>query len=240
MAESKYTAPNDFRAFCEMLGETENSITHHGIKGQRWGIRRFQNKDGTLTGDGKKRYEDKMSEALKRPARGQAKKDSKAFEKVKTRTIDAKDMGYDGPVTLVHAMVRPSGSINAMYRGTYKKVPVVANVEIDKKDKEQKHVTTEITKQLKSAKDGLDNEKVIKGYADKMGAEVAKDGKWFKINGTNFKTEPAHIATGSMLTFKTNTIDKMNDQPVTIDVYFDKKDGKIVPLAYDMAERHNF
>ncbi len=31
-------------------------IEHHGIKGQRWGVRRFQNKDGTLTSAGKKRY----------------------------------------------------------------------------------------------------------------------------------------------------------------------------------------
>lgn len=32
-------------------------LYHHGIKGQRWGIRRFQNKDGTLTEAGKKRKE---------------------------------------------------------------------------------------------------------------------------------------------------------------------------------------
>lgn len=31
-------------------------LYHHGIKGQKWGIRRFQNPDGTLTPDGKKRY----------------------------------------------------------------------------------------------------------------------------------------------------------------------------------------
>ncbi len=31
-------------------------LYHHGIKGQRWGIRRYQNKDGTLTNDGQKRY----------------------------------------------------------------------------------------------------------------------------------------------------------------------------------------
>lgn len=31
---------------------------HHGIKGQKWGIRRFQNKDGSLTAAGKKRYDD--------------------------------------------------------------------------------------------------------------------------------------------------------------------------------------
>ena len=31
-------------------------ISHHGIKGQKWGVRRFQNPDGSLTELGKKRY----------------------------------------------------------------------------------------------------------------------------------------------------------------------------------------
>lgn len=31
-------------------------LVHHGIKGQKWGIRRYQNKDGSLTPAGKKRY----------------------------------------------------------------------------------------------------------------------------------------------------------------------------------------
>lgn len=36
-------APNDF-------------LMHYGIKGQKWGIRRYQNPDGTLTAEGRKRY----------------------------------------------------------------------------------------------------------------------------------------------------------------------------------------
>lgn len=31
-------------------------IAHHGIKGQKWGIRRFQNEDGSLTAEGMARY----------------------------------------------------------------------------------------------------------------------------------------------------------------------------------------
>ena len=31
-------------------------IQHSGIKGQRWGVRRYQNEDGSLTEEGKKRY----------------------------------------------------------------------------------------------------------------------------------------------------------------------------------------
>lgn len=34
-----------------------NYIRHWGIKGMKWGVRRYQNEDGTLTNAGKKRYD---------------------------------------------------------------------------------------------------------------------------------------------------------------------------------------
>lgn len=33
-----------------------NKLYHSGVKGMRWGIRRYQNADGTLTEEGKERY----------------------------------------------------------------------------------------------------------------------------------------------------------------------------------------
>lgn len=34
----------------------KSDLTHHGIKGQKWGVRRYRNEDGTLTEAGKRRY----------------------------------------------------------------------------------------------------------------------------------------------------------------------------------------
>ena len=34
----------------------EDFLMHHGIKGQHWGVRRFQNEDGSLTPAGRERY----------------------------------------------------------------------------------------------------------------------------------------------------------------------------------------
>ncbi len=39
-----------------MKYESDNYLSHHGIIGQKWGVRRFQNEDGTLTEAGKERY----------------------------------------------------------------------------------------------------------------------------------------------------------------------------------------
>ena len=58
----------------------EEFLMHHGIKGMRWGVRRFQNNDGSLTPAGKKRYNvdiegaEKKLEAAKK-AEKQAKSD---------------------------------------------------------------------------------------------------------------------------------------------------------------------
>lgn len=69
-----------------------NELQHFGVKGQKWGVRRYENKDGTLTPAGRKRYNEdgtkkthKQKKAYKaevKVAKKQAKKDEKEAKKL--------------------------------------------------------------------------------------------------------------------------------------------------------------
>ena len=44
----------------------DDELMHYGIKGQKWGVRRFQNEDGTLTPAGRKKYKLEIKEENKK------------------------------------------------------------------------------------------------------------------------------------------------------------------------------
>lgn len=64
------------------------TLSHHGIKGQKWGIRRFQNEDGSLTPEGERRYGKMSSRKLYKTLT----KEYKAYRKTNGEGKHVKDL----------------------------------------------------------------------------------------------------------------------------------------------------
>lgn len=78
-------------------------LYHWGIKGMKWGVRRYRNEDGTLTETGKKRYSDDEPEQLGYKSTGlKARRARKANEKVDEgfKRWDESDKHRDNAISL--------------------------------------------------------------------------------------------------------------------------------------------
>ena len=127
----EYYGANDYRYY----------LAHHGIKGQKWGVRRFQNEDGTLTSAGRKRKEygiirrtrDRISGHIEtnrqivrntRNAKGIGNKASELFGYGRARTVDHVRQATEKRLaehsrTRLGKALHEQRSANAGYRSKY-------------------------------------------------------------------------------------------------------------------------
>lgn len=88
-----------------ILDRYDDYLAHYGVKGQKWGVRRFQNKDGSLTNAGRKKTSTKK--VSKRVQKAQIKFANKAktqsdisFHNAKSVNRLIKDNIDEGGLTL--------------------------------------------------------------------------------------------------------------------------------------------
>lgn len=73
------------------LQKIQNEMYHHGIRGQKWGVRRYQNLDGSYTAAGKERY----NTAQARYRSGEISKKELKAEKKAFKTAVRMDRGKE-------------------------------------------------------------------------------------------------------------------------------------------------
>lgn len=61
---------------------TEYELYHYGVKGMKWGVRRYQNKDGSLTRLGKKKLAKEASEYYKKEAEKRSSSNSTRIREI--------------------------------------------------------------------------------------------------------------------------------------------------------------
>lgn len=103
-------------------------LRHAGVKGMKWGIRRYQNKDGSLTPAGKKRYSEdsfRVKQIRKKKVRQMSNQELKdannrlQLERTYGELTKKKNRGQQA----VKAYIATAGTITAVVAatGTYKK-----------------------------------------------------------------------------------------------------------------------
>lgn len=80
-----YYSENDLQTFTDYA----DALEHHGILGQKWGVRRFQNQDGSLTDEGRERYGYGVKKWVETKGKAMAKGAAKATAKVAKSTAKA-------------------------------------------------------------------------------------------------------------------------------------------------------
>ena len=65
-------------------------LVHHGIKGMKWGVRRYRNKDGSLTAEGKLRSQKRADRQTNRDMKREYKRASKNRRALSTKELQSR------------------------------------------------------------------------------------------------------------------------------------------------------
>lgn len=96
--------------FDAAIRKKQDHLEHHGILGQKWGVRRFQNKDGSLTAAGKNRLVNKVNKK-----HNFSNKDDVSIDRRKENITSL--LAMVGTTAMSAVMGAPAGPIGALITG---------------------------------------------------------------------------------------------------------------------------
>ncbi len=199
-----------------------NELYHFGTKGMKWGIRRFQNEDGSLTEEGRRHYGYSLKRGIKniREARQKkklAKKRAKALEAARKARAEKR--------------AHEAAKKKAVETGTAEEVLKYKN-ELTTKDKQDIYNRLQADENLARI---ADNE------AKRRAEEAAKNSKWNKLKNVVSKVgdigEMVNKA-GSTYNATAKVINAFSDTKLPLIGEQQKTDPKSVKMAKEILSKY--
>lgn len=166
----------------------ENELTHWGVRGMRWGVRRFQNKDGSLTSAGKKRMS--LGDKIKNYRTN--KKRKAALEKARQTRLANKEAAEKRAKDIEAGKIKSKNMTEAELQSRIKRLELEKSYNEAIKNNKQNELGSRFASKFK--------ESLVDKLADNVGADlIGQVSKAFGAKAINVAVSKTNMFDGDVV-----------------------------------------